>query len=241
MLPGNPQAPRKLPQLTMPEPSAKIHLTRRPHFEETAEKFFSGYHTINERKWSFSEIPQLIPLPPLDELSDTVLAVAKSDPRLRVTRLGPPGGHVYEEDAGVPERVSEGHCGRTFVCFHMAPKLSKIFPESCLLIVVGVVIGMLLFHTSTVHVSPLTPDTFFLYMLPPIILDAGYFMPNRLFFDHLGTILLFAVVGTIFNTLTIDKIAGNRELEIQTLIGCIKGGFSNMISHSPSNKSKRDG
>ncbi|XP_053593864.1 probable Na(+)/H(+) antiporter nhx-9 isoform X4 [Microplitis demolitor] len=87
--------------------------------------------------------------------------------------------------------------------FHMAPKFSKMFPESCLLIVVGVVIGVLLFHASTVHVSPLTPDTFFLYMLPPIILDAGYFMPNRLFFDHLGTILLFAVIGTIFNTLSI--------------------------------------
>ncbi|XP_016908863.1 sodium/hydrogen exchanger 3 isoform X1 [Apis cerana] len=87
--------------------------------------------------------------------------------------------------------------------FHMTPKLSKIFPESCLLIVVGVVVGVLLFQASSVHVSPLTPDTFFLYMLPPIILDAGYFMPNRLFFDHLGTILLFAVVGTIFNTLSI--------------------------------------
>ncbi|XP_059474153.1 Na(+)/H(+) exchanger protein 2-like isoform X2 [Neocloeon triangulifer] len=87
--------------------------------------------------------------------------------------------------------------------FHMAPKLSKMFPESCLLIVVGVVIGVLLISTSSVHVSPLTPDTFFLYMLPPIILDAGYFMPNRLFFDHLGTILLFAVVGTIFNVITI--------------------------------------
>ncbi|XP_071451595.1 sodium/hydrogen exchanger 3-like isoform X8 [Hetaerina americana] len=88
--------------------------------------------------------------------------------------------------------------------FHMAPKLSKMFPESCLLITVGVAIGVLLFHTTNaVHVSPLTPNTFFLYMLPPIILDAGYFMPNRLFFDHLGTILLFAVVGTIFNTLTI--------------------------------------
>lgn len=87
--------------------------------------------------------------------------------------------------------------------FHMAPRLSKIFPESCLLIVVGVVVGLVLFQASSVHVSPLTPDTFFLYMLPPIILDAGYFMPNRLFFDHLGTILLFAVVGTIFNTLSI--------------------------------------
>ncbi|XP_017881966.1 sodium/hydrogen exchanger 3 isoform X2 [Ceratina calcarata] len=87
--------------------------------------------------------------------------------------------------------------------FHMTPRLSKIFPESCLLIVVGVVVGVLLFQASSVHVSPLTPDTFFLYMLPPIILDAGYFMPNRLFFDHLGTILLFAVIGTIFNTLSI--------------------------------------
>ncbi|KAK6630775.1 hypothetical protein RUM44_002944 [Polyplax serrata] len=87
--------------------------------------------------------------------------------------------------------------------FHMTPKLNKIFPESCLLIVVGVVIGLLLVLCSSVHVSPLTPDTFFLYMLPPIILDAGYFMPNRMFFDHLGTILLMAVVGTIFNTLTI--------------------------------------
>nr|XP_032520928.1 sodium/hydrogen exchanger 3 isoform X2 [Danaus plexippus plexippus] len=87
--------------------------------------------------------------------------------------------------------------------FHMAPKLSKMFPESCLLIFVGVLIGALLLSTHSVHVQPLTPDTFFLYMLPPIILDAGYFMPNRLFFDHLGTILLFAVVGTVFNTITI--------------------------------------
>ena len=87
----------------------------------------------------------------------------------------------------------------------MTPSLSKMFPESCLLIAVGVAIGCLLFLTDKLHVSPLTPDTFFLYMLPPIILDAGYFMPNRLFFDHLGTILWYAVVGTIFNTLTIGE------------------------------------
>ncbi|XP_069950439.1 probable Na(+)/H(+) antiporter nhx-9 isoform X2 [Cherax quadricarinatus] len=87
--------------------------------------------------------------------------------------------------------------------FHMTPKLSNVFPESCMLIVLGVLIGLLLFYTQAASVSPLTADVFFLYMLPPIILDAGYFMPNRLFFDHLGTILVFAVLGTIWNALTI--------------------------------------
>ncbi|XP_065215185.1 sodium/hydrogen exchanger 3 isoform X2 [Planococcus citri] len=89
------------------------------------------------------------------------------------------------------------------ICFHMAPDLNQKVPESCLLIVVGVLIGLVLMCIKNIHITALTPDTFFLYMLPPIILDAGYFMPNRLFFDNLGTILLFAVVGTVFNTLTI--------------------------------------
>lgn len=92
---------------------------------------------------------------------------------------------------------------RFCIGFHKAPQLNQIFPESCLLIVIGVIIGITLSFGKVLDVSPLTPNTFFLYMLPPIIFDAGYFMPNRLFFDHLGTILLMAVVGTIFNIATI--------------------------------------
>eukprot|EP00095_Tigriopus_kingsejongensis_P011572 snap_masked-scaffold1091_size63258-processed-gene-0.9 protein:Tk11572 transcript:snap_masked-scaffold1091_size63258-processed-gene-0.9-mRNA-1 annotation:"sodium hydrogen exchanger 3" len=89
------------------------------------------------------------------------------------------------------------------IAFHMTPKLDTVFPESCLLIIVGLVIGVILvFSTEEVPIF-MTPDTFFLYLLPPIILEAGYLMPNRLFFDHLGTILLMAVVGTIFNMLTL--------------------------------------
>jgi sodium/hydrogen exchanger-like protein 3 len=87
----------------------------------------------------------------------------------------------------------------------MTPKINKIFPESSLLIVVGVIVGIILYKSTSVRVSPLTPNTFFFYMLPPIILDAGYFMPNRLFFDNIGTILLMAVIGTIFNIATIGE------------------------------------
>lgn len=38
-------------------------------------------------------------------------------------------------------------------------------------------------------------------------------MPNRPFFDHLGTILLFAVMGTIFNTVCIGK---TENAEVRT-------------------------
>lgn len=89
--------------------------------------------------------------------------------------------------------------------FHMTPKINKVLPESSLLIVVGVIIGLILYSSTKFQVSPLTPNTFFFYMLPPIILDAGYFMPNRLFFDNIGTILLMAVVGTVFNVSTIGE------------------------------------
>ena len=84
----------------------------------------------------------------------------------------------------------------------MRNKLSSVFPESCLLITVGVILGIILYF-SNVQDYEMNNDVFFYYLLPPIILEAGYFMPNRAFFDNIGTILCFAVVGTLFNCLAI--------------------------------------
>lgn len=45
------------------------------------------------------------------------------------------------------------------------------------------------------------------------MLDAGYFMPVRAFTNNLATILLFAVIGTLFNALTIGlSLFGISEL-----------------------------
>ncbi|GMS81539.1 hypothetical protein PENTCL1PPCAC_3714, partial [Pristionchus entomophagus] len=60
--------------------------------------------------------------------------------------------------------------------FNRASSLTKIFPESSLLIAVGLAIGVLLeLHKAQVNKSEFTLEShsFFLYLLPPIIFDAG--------------------------------------------------------------------
>ena len=86
------------------------------------------------------------------------------------------------------------------------PKLLSVVPESCCLILVGLVFGVIFYMTNTSVLSPLSSTIFFFCMLPPIILDSGFFMPNRTFFDNIGTITFFAVVGTIFNAVCIGNI-----------------------------------
>lgn len=84
------------------------------------------------------------------------------------------------------------------IVFHLNHKLPTVIPESCLLIVLGLIVGAILHysHVTDANNYIIDPAIFFIYILPPIIFDAGYFMPVRAFFDNIGTILLFAVVNT---------------------------------------------
>lgn len=93
-----------------------------------------------------------------------------------------------------------------FSGFHLIPKLSSIVPESCLLIVVGLLVGGLIELAGETVPPVLDSRLFFLCLLPPIILDAGYFLPIRPFMENLGTILMFAVVGTLWNAFFIGGL-----------------------------------
>uniref|UniRef100_A0ABM5GQT5 Sodium/hydrogen exchanger n=1 Tax=Pogona vitticeps TaxID=103695 RepID=A0ABM5GQT5_9SAUR len=88
------------------------------------------------------------------------------------------------------------------ILFHLSNKVTSVVPESVLLIILGVCLGGIVYAADHIASFTLTPTVFFFYLLPPIVLDAGYFMPNRLFFGNLGTILLYAVIGTIWNAAT---------------------------------------
>ena len=76
-------------------------------------------------------------------------------------------------------------------------RLLRPLPESCVLIVLGLVVGLLLYLADTDRSHQLDSRTFFFLLLPPIIIDAGHFMPTRAFFDQLGTIVLYALIGTM--------------------------------------------
>lgn len=106
---------------------------------------------------------------------------------------GPAQSHV--EGTLCPDRPSP-------TGFHLSHKVTSVVPESALLIVLGLVLGGIVWAADHIASFTLTPTVFFFYLLPPIVLDAGYFMPNRLFFGNLGTILLYAVVGTVWNAAT---------------------------------------
>ncbi|XP_077447476.1 sodium/hydrogen exchanger 3.1 isoform X3 [Stigmatopora argus] len=92
--------------------------------------------------------------------------------------------------------------------------VTNIIPESALLICFGFILGGMIWGADKVQTFKLTPTVFFFYLLPQVILDAGYFMPNKLFFSNLGTILVYAIIGTCWNAASVGL----------SLWGCHKGG-----------------
>ncbi|TRZ16086.1 hypothetical protein HGM15179_011018 [Zosterops borbonicus] len=84
--------------------------------------------------------------------------------------------------------------------FHIFHRLPRLMPESCILIAIGALVGAIIFASH--HKSPPVMNTsiYFLYLLPPIILEEGYFMPTRPFFENFGSILWWSVLGALLNS-----------------------------------------
>ncbi|TFK04481.1 Sodium/hydrogen exchanger 2 [Platysternon megacephalum] len=160
-------------------------------------------------------------------VSEAAMGTASPDPGSSGT-LQPPSGTPLEETRLHVFTLDYPHVQIPFeitlwillaslakIGFHLYYKLPSIVPESCLLILVGLLLGGIIFGAEEKSPPAMKSDVFFLYLLPPIVLDAGYFMPTRLFFENFGTIFWYAVVGTLWNSIGIGlSLFGICQIEI---------------------------
>ena len=97
-------------------------------------------------------------------------------------------------------------CGVFKLAFHHTPFLSDYLPESCALIIVGIISGSFIYYGVNSPKYPFpkfTHNLFFNYLLPPIVLDAAYSLYDRDFLYNIGSIITFAVIGTLFNVFAV--------------------------------------
>lgn len=83
----------------------------------------------------------------------------------------------------------------------------NFLPESIVTVCLGSLIGFVLNFTNInlEREEVFSPTAFFLVLLPPIIFESGYNLHKGNFFQNIGSICVFAILGTAISALVIGS------------------------------------
>lgn len=85
----------------------------------------------------------------------------------------------------------------------------QYLPECLVVVCLGALIGLLInllsdkYLANTKREEVFSPTAFFLVLLPPIVFESGYNLHKGNFFQNIGSILAFAIVGTTISAFVI--------------------------------------
>lgn len=85
-----------------------------------------------------------------------------------------------------------------------------IFPEAAAAIIFGVLIGLFVKYyyksNNLMKILEFEPHTFFLFLLPTILFQAGFSIKAKIFFRNFMTISAYAIIATFIASLTFSLI-----------------------------------
>ncbi|KAL1539077.1 Sodium/hydrogen exchanger 2 [Salvia divinorum] len=101
---------------------------------------------------------------------------------------------------------------------------SRWINESITALIIGLgtgVVILLLSGGKNTHLFVFSEDLFFIYLLPPIIFNAGFQVKKKQFFRNFATIMMFGAIGTLvsFTIISLGAIAIFDEMDLGLEIG----------------------
>lgn len=198
-----------------------------PHYSCACKENFKGEHCNECSKGFFGKTCYPCPRNPADHIVCGLEGICddgiegtgrcacldnKNDPDIFCSGIGAHSSHHEEEvlTFGFIILVMIALCCTLLLYLYHKYQSLHLFPESVAAIVFGIVVGLFIKYyyqsNNLMRILSFEPHTFFLFLLPPIMYEAGFSLKANIFFRSFMTISAYAVIATFVASLVFTLI-----------------------------------